>query len=168
MSNDLTRDNVSIGEVVYQWTVSEYEKFPRSRRWLLLMSLAGLLLIAFGIFTANYLFALIIILFGIVLYLHELQEPITVPFALTDVGIVLGKKFYRYSEINNFWIIYNPPFTKTLYFSLDNVIRHRLQVSLQDYDPRPIREHLAQFLEEDLNQEEEPLTDQWARILGLH
>lgn len=168
MPNDLTRENIAIGRVVYQWTINEYEKGNRSRRWLIVMSVLGVAMVAFAIATANYLFALIIILFGIVLYLHELQEPLTVPFALTDVGIILGKKFYRYSEIKTFWIIYNPPLSKTLYFSLDNLIRHRLQVPLLDYDPRPIRDHLAQFMEEDLDQEEEPLTDQWARLLGLH
>lgn len=168
MPNDLTREPINIGRVVYQWTVKEYEKLQRTRRWYLVMGGVGIFLVVYAALTANYLFALIIILFGIVLYLHELQEPLEVPFALTDTGIVLGKKFYRYSELQNFWIIYNPPEVKTLYFSLNNLLRHRLQISLVDYDPRPIRDHLNLYLTEDLEQEEEPLTDKMGRLLGLH
>ncbi|MDO8626267.1 MAG: hypothetical protein Q7K39_02285 [Candidatus Magasanikbacteria bacterium] len=168
MPNDLTRENANIGRVVYQWTVKEYEEYERGRRWYLVIGGLALALVLFAVFTANYLFALIIILFGIILYLHDLQTPLEVPFALTDVGIILGKKFYRYSELGNFWIIYNPPEVKVLYFSLGNFLRHRLQVPLLEYDPRPIREHLSLYLVEDLDQEEEPLSDRVGRLLGFH
>jgi len=96
-----------------------------------------------------------------------MQEPIELFFAITETGIVLGNKYYRYSELANFWVIYNPPEVKTLYFSLNKMVKHRLQVSLDNYDPRPIRDYLGQYLEEDLEQEEEPLSDRFARLFRL-
>jgi hypothetical protein len=97
-----------------------------------------------------------------------MQEPMDVYFAITETGINLGKKYYRCNELSNFWLIYNPPEVKNLYFGLNSVVKHRLQVPLLDFDPRPIREYLNQFLTEDLEQEEEPLSDRLARILKIH
>lgn len=168
MSKDLTKENVNIGNIIYEWWVREYEQHDRSRRWYIVSGLIGLALIVFALFTANYIFAVLIVLFAIVLYLHELQEPLEVYFAITDVGIVLGRKFYRFSELSNFWIIYNPPEVKSLYFTLGNVLKHRLQVPLTEVNPVELREYLMQYLEEDLSQEDEPASDKLARVFKIH
>ncbi len=168
MPKDITRVDVPLGEIVFNWEVKEYEKYVRDRRWYIVMGGIGVLLVAYALFTANYLFALIIILFAIVMYLHDMQDPIDIPFAITTTGIVLGVKHYRYSELTNFWLIYNPNEVKNLYFTLNNTIKHRLQVPLLDNDPLAIREYLLRYIPEDLDQEEEPLSDKWARILKIH
>ncbi len=168
MPTDLTKENVPFGKIIYQWTLKEYVQHERNRRWYFVMGILGVALVAYSIISANYLFALIIILFGIVLYLHDVQEPLEVPFAITETGVILGRKYYRYSELSSFWMIYNPPEVKNLYFSLNNVVRHRLQIPLLDYDPRPIREVLNQYLVEDLEQEEEPFSDRLGRLFKLH
>ncbi|TAN33599.1 hypothetical protein EPN28_02195 [Patescibacteria group bacterium] len=168
MPNNLLKEDVNIGRVVYQWSVKEYEEHERDKRWYWLMGAVAALLLVYSLWTANYIFTLIIALFGIILYMQSLQTPLQVNFAITEVGIVLGCKFYRYSELKSFWIIYNPPEVKNLYFSLSSLIRHRLQVPLLDNDPRPIRDFLNQFLQEDLEQEEEPLSDKLGRVFKLH
>ena len=153
---------------MFQWTVKEYEKYTRERGWYIVVGIIGIALLAYAIIAANYLFALIIALIGIITFLHEMQDPMDVPFAITETGIVLGSKYYRYSEIKSFWIIYNPPEVKKLYFSTDGVLKGQLQVSLLDYDPRPLRQFLSQYIMEDLEQEEEPLGDTLARRWQLH
>ena len=168
MPIDITRTNVNLGKVAYQWTINEYEQYERPRSWYFTMGIIGLAMLVYAIIAANYLFALIIVLFGIILFLFDNQTPMAVPFALTATGIVLGKKYYRYSEIKNFWVIYNPPEVKNLYFSLDNLIRHRLQIPLMDYDPRPIKDYLKQYLTEDYEQEDEPMGDRLTRTMRLH
>ena len=168
MPKDLTKENINVGRVIYEWTVQEYEHYDRNRRWYMIMGGVGIALVAYGMLTENYLFALLIILFGIVLYLHDMQTPLQVPFAITETGIIVGRKYYRFSELKNFWLIYNPPEVKNLYFGLPTLIKHRIQIPLHDYDPRPIREFLSQYLTEDLEQEEEPLSDRMARLLKLH
>jgi hypothetical protein len=80
----------------------------------------------------------------------------------------VGRKFYGYSELQNFWIIYNPPMVKTLYFLTHDVLKHRLQFALFDNDPRPIRDFLSKYLKEDLEQEDEPLSDKMGKALKLH
>ena len=168
MPKDLMKEDANVGKIIYEWAVKEYEQHERSRRWYLVMGGLAALLILYGVASANYLFALIIVLFVIILYLYELQEPLQVYFAITETGIILGKKYYRYSELKNFWIIYNPPEVQSLYFALDGLVKHRLQIPLLDYDPGPIRGYLGQYLLEDLDQEEEPFSDRMARVLKLH
>lgn len=170
MPKDLTREKVGVGTIIYQWTVKEYEKYERGRTWYIVMGVVGLLLLTYALISGNNSFALIIVLFGVVLYLHEMQEPTDVTFAITDTGIILGKKYYRYSELESFWIIYNVDHreARNLYFTVNGYLKHRLQVPLLDYDPRPVREYLRQYLAEDLEQEEEPLSDRVARLLKIH
>ncbi|MFA7653772.1 MAG: hypothetical protein WCX97_01885 [Candidatus Magasanikbacteria bacterium] len=168
MPINILKENVNLGKIMFQWSIKEYEKFERERSWYILVAIIGIALLSYAIIVANYLFALILVLLGIISFLHEMQDPMDVPFAITEIGIVLGGKFYRYSEIKNFWIIYNPPEVKKLYFSTDAVLRGVIQVPLLDYDPRPIRQFLSQYLLEDLTQEEEPLGDMIARRWQIH
>ena len=168
MPKDLTKESVNTGNVVYEWLIKEYEEYDRSKRWYIIAFSAGILLVVYALFTANYLFALVIILFGIVLYMHEMQPPLDVYFAVTETGIIIGKKFYRFSELAGFWLIYNPPHVKNLYFRMKNVVRSRLKIPLLNYDPRPIREYMKQFIEEELEHEEEPVSDRLARLFKIH
>ncbi|MDO8499844.1 MAG: hypothetical protein Q7S66_04255 [bacterium] len=168
MPQNLSKEQVNYGQIVYQWDVKEYEQHIRNRRWYVWMGVAAALLILYAIFTANYLFALLLVLFILILALGEMREPLSVPFAITETGIIIGDKYYRFTELVNFWIYYNPPEVKSLYFGFNNLVKHRLQIPLYDYDPRPVREYLSKFLEEDLEQEEEPLSDRIGRLFMLH
>ncbi len=167
MAKNILKEEVNIGDVQYEWTVKEYEQHERGRNWYWVMGTIGIALAVYGVIVGNYLFALITVLFGIILFMQDMVPAMDVYFAITNTGVVIGKKYYRYSELSKFWIIYNPPFTKNLYFAQDNVLKHRTQIPLYDYDPRPIREYLALYLEEDLEQEEEPLSERMGRILKI-
>ncbi|EKD43029.1 MAG: hypothetical protein ACD_72C00496G0003 [uncultured bacterium] len=167
MPKNILKEEVNIGDVQYEWTVKEYEQHERNQRWYWVMGGIGIALAIYGVLAANYLFALITVLFGIILFMQDMVAPMDVYFAITNTGVVIGKKYYRYSELSSFWIIYNPPFTKNLYFGQDNILNHRIQVPLYDYDPMPIREYLALYMEEDLDQEEEPLSERMGRILKI-
>lgn len=168
MPSDITKVTKPIGQLVFEWEIDEYEEHERGRAWYYIMLGLGVILVAQALYTANYLFAMILVLFGIVLYIHEMQTPPKVYFGLTDAGVIVGRKFYRYSEFINFWVIYNPPEVKNLYFRLNGVFRQRILIPLLDFDPRPIREHLNKFLTEDVNQEDEPLSDRLARVFKIH
>lgn len=168
MSKDITKEDVQMGTPAFQWMVREYEQHERPKRWYTVMGLVGALLVLFALWSTNYLFALIVILFAIILYLQQLRAPLEIPFAITDTGVIIGKKWYSYSELKGFWVIYNPPEVKNLYFGLNSFLRHRVQVPLMDYDPVAIRDYLNQFLQEDLEQEEEPFSDRVGRVFRLH
>ena len=168
MPINLSRAEANTGDVIFDWEVSEYEKHNRNRRWYVIMALIGAALLLYSVISGNYLFALVVVLFGIILFLQDMQQPMQVSFAVTETGIVVGSTYYPFKEITSYWIVYSPPEVKNIYFLTNNILKHRLQVPLLDNDPRPIRDFLNQFLIEDLDQEEEPLSDRLGRMFKLH
>ncbi len=167
MPQDLSKEDVNLGEVIYNWTIKEYEKYERGSRWYLVMGIFAILLIGFAVISANYLFALIIVLFAIILVLQEMNEPVELDFAITETGVVIGNKFFPFFEIEKYWLIYNPPEIKTLYFEPKTILKHRISIPLDDVDPIELRSYLNQYLVEDIEREEEPISDRLGRILKI-
>ncbi|PIT87641.1 MAG: hypothetical protein COU31_01660 [Candidatus Magasanikbacteria bacterium CG10_big_fil_rev_8_21_14_0_10_40_10] len=168
MPVNLQKEKATVGEIKFNWKIREYEKVDRDQRWLIVMLVLAGLLVFFGLWSQNYLFVLLIVLFGIIMWLHTKQDPLEIDFSITQTGIMIGDKFYRFSEIKDFWLIYNPPEVKTLYLGFNRAFAHRLHIPLLDVDPQPIREYLNQFLEENMEEEEEPLSDKLARVFRLY
>lgn len=158
------QENLSkLGEVFANWTFPEYTKYKHSRRWYVWFSILMLGLLIFSLITLNFLFAVIIIIFAVVVFVHDVKEPMQMPFYIGERGIFLGRKFFDYKELKSFWLIYEPKEIKNLYFSPKNFIKPLLPIPLLDQNPLKIREFLLQYLEEDLDQEEEPISEQLGR-----
>jgi hypothetical protein len=70
--------------------------------------------------------------------------------------------------LRDFFIIYNPKEEVKMLFFETTGLKPRLRIPLVDEDPTQIRKTLLNFLEEDLKQEDEPLSDYIARKWKLH
>ncbi len=160
-------NSVMTGEVLHTWEVTEYERHERPTAWYVIMLVVGLFLVGYGLLTNNFLFALIIVLFAIIIFLQSHQEPHQIPFTITDLGVILNNRFYAYSEITDFYIIYNED-VKTLFLEPESSLRPRLRVSLTNQDPMEIKYALRQFLTENIEKEEEPFSDRIAREWRIH
>lgn len=167
MPKQLTEDTI-LGDMLHQWTIQEYDRHIRGTWWHILMITAGILLVVYALVSGNSLFALIVILFAIILFLQSHQEPIAVPFAIAELGIVVGNKWYTYSEFSEFYIIYQPPAVKTLYLETKSALRPLLRIPLQDMNPVDIRMALRAYLSENVEKEEEPISDVFARQWKIH
>lgn len=167
MPQPITND-LPVGNILHEWEVSEYERHERGTRWYVIMTIIGLFLVGYAIFTNNFLFALVIVLFAVIIFLQNHQDPHVVEFKITDVGVILSNRFYAYSELSDFYIIYNPPEVKMLFLEPDSTLRPRIRVPLLNIDPNEIRFTLRQYLPENLEKEEEPLSDKVAREWKLH
>lgn len=170
MPQIIGKENTSVvtGQVLHTWEVAEYAQHERPTRWYVIMLTIGLFLVGYGLFTNNFLFALIIVLFAIIIFLQSHQKPHNVPFSITDLGVIVNNRFYAYSEFSDFYIIYNPPEVKTLFLEPESTFRPRLRVSLEDQDPNEIKFTLRQFLSENVSKEDEPLSDKVAREWMIH
>lgn len=156
------------GKEIIVWLVPEYERHERTTGWYLIASIAAIALLIYCFFTANFLFAVIIIVTALVIILHHGREPERVKFGLTDEGIVIGKKFYDYDEIKDFAIVYKPRIeVKRLYFEFKNALRHRLSIPLENMNPLKIRETLLKYLKEDLERTDQPLSEGLAKLFKL-
>ena len=143
-----------VGGILHEWTIQEYERHERGTFWYVFMISIGLALVLYALATQNFLFALIIILFAIILFLQSHQEPLQVQFQITELGVIISRRFYTWSEFNNYYIIYEPPHVKTLFLDTVSTLRPALRVPLLDMNPNEIRHTLSQYLSEDVEKEE--------------
>jgi hypothetical protein len=143
MSPRPTEQQIDYGDEIIGWQVPEYEKHERPKSWYVIASIVVILLLTYSFWTANFLFAVIIIVTSLVIILHDGREPDMVHFSITDEGIIIGRKFYDFDEIKDFSVVYKPKQgVKNLYFEFKNAIKHRLSIPLQDMNPLLIRENL--------------------------
>ena len=82
------------GEIFFEWQIPEYTEHKRSKRWYVYMIALAVILIIYSIFTANFLFALIIILAGFIVFLRVYAQPRQLKFQITEDGLVIGNIFY--------------------------------------------------------------------------
>lgn len=157
-----------IGNIQFEWDVLEYDEHERPRSWYFVMLTLGIILVFFGLFSNNFLFSLIILLFGIILYLQAHQKPMEVPVGLSDVGVIVGSRIYNYTEFSSFFVLLEPGKIKSIFFVPKGALKPRIELDLGDLDIMSVRAYVKQFLEEDLESEELPLTEHFRRNWMLH
>ncbi len=167
MDNQNPSIPVDSGAVIHRWQIPEDHQYERGRTWYVVMSLIALALIAYALFTANFLFALLILLFCAIIFMSHTRAPLILEVAVTDKGVLLNNRFYRYQDLKSFWIIHEPPMVKNLYLDFQGTLRPPLAIHLDTQEPSQIRQTLAQFLLEDIDKKEEPLSDLIWRALKL-
>jgi len=156
------------GKELISWEVPEYEKHERSRNWYIKAGIIGALFMIYSFFTANFLFAVIILIVVLVAIMHEGRSPELIKITLTEEGIIVGNKFYDFDEIKDFFMIYKPRVgTKNLYFEFKNSMKQRLSINLIDQNPIPIRESLLKFLPENKERTEQPLSEGLAKMFKI-
>ena len=62
------------------------------------MAVVGIALLLFSVISGNYLFALIVVLFGIILFCRIVATG-RGSFAITEAGIVVGNNYYPFKEV---------------------------------------------------------------------
>jgi len=161
-------NNIETYNEITSWIIPEYDKHERSRFWYIGASIASGLALIYAFWTSNFLFAVIIIIAATIIILNDNREPEKIKFALTSEGLVINNKFIDFDDLKNFSIIYKPSYgVKKLYFEFKNVLRPRLSIYLDNMNPLPIREILLNYLPEDLERENEPLSEQLGRLFKI-
>ncbi|MFA6993853.1 MAG: hypothetical protein WC268_04675 [Patescibacteria group bacterium] len=155
------------GKKLIAWQFPEHEDYERTRGWYIGAGIIGLLLLIYSVFTGNFLFAMIIIVTAVIIFLKATLGYKNLDFAIYERGLRVGEKFYDFKEIKDFYVIYEPPTVKNLYFDFHSWVQPRLQIPLQSKNPVRVREILLDYLTEDLDQENEPLSDAMGRMFKL-
>jgi hypothetical protein len=161
------RDELSKAQDLFVWESPDREAYPRSRRWYYIMAGIAIALLVYAVLTANYLFAFIIILTAIILVLAGNEEPRNVLVQVGPNGVVYDGKLYAFDEISQFAILYQPPDIKILYIQPRNIINSRMRIELDEQDPISLRNHLKQYVQEDLDLQSEHLSDIFGRLLKI-
>ena len=167
MPINLTQQSKDLGKILAEWQFPEFVKYKRSRNWYITAGIMVALLLIYSAVTANILFAMIIIIASIIFIINQKRDPQMVSFKISEEGIVVDETLYEWSEIKNFWIIYEPPKVKNLYFEFKSRLLPRLPIPLQHQDPVKIREILLDYIDEDIEREGEPISDGIGRALKI-
>ncbi|PJE76823.1 hypothetical protein COV05_02550 [Candidatus Uhrbacteria bacterium CG10_big_fil_rev_8_21_14_0_10_48_16] len=158
---------LNIGLPVLAWEVDEFASHQRGRLWYILTSVIGVGLIVYAVATANFLFAIIILMTGVITLLSTFMPPERVQVIITNTGVVVSDMYYDFESIRDFAIVYEPPEIKHLYFEFHSPWHPLLMVPLEDMDPNQVRELLLPFCVENMERVEETLTDAVRRVYKL-
>ncbi|MBU0531445.1 hypothetical protein KJ910_03045 [Patescibacteria group bacterium] len=169
MANEVITENkaTGFGNKLISWEVDEYEKHTRGPVWFTFATIAGVALIVYALFTQNFLFAVIILMFGVIYFLSGMRVPSRIEVAITDNGVMLGETFFPYRDMKTFAIVYEPPVIKNLYIDLKSRWRPLLSIPLENVNPVEVRDLLLPFAIENLEHTEESLTDLVSRLYKL-
>jgi len=157
----------NIGQVLLRWNFMEFKQIHRPRAWWITAGIITGVLVIYSVFTGNFLFALIILIIAILLINEFRRSPRRLECQITNNGLAVGKKFWRYNEIENYWIAYHPPEVTNLYFSPKNPLDPRMPVHISNINPLRVRKLLNKYLEEDLSREDVPTSEALTRLLKL-
>ncbi len=156
------------GKKLISWKFPEYQAHKRGKVWHISFFTVGAISAVYAFFTANFLFMMIIVITWIIIYVTGRRKPKKLHFLITEDGIeVENHKFYPWDTINKFWIIYNPPESKFLYFNFKSSLRPDLVIPFERANPIKTRETLLRYIDEDLEKEDESLAEMMNREYKL-
>lgn len=160
--------------VLKEWVIAEYTQHERGQRWFIVAIVVALALGLLSLWTPNpvfdrpnLMFLIIVVLAGVTVLARHNRVPPLLSVVFYEDGIAVGESFYTYRELGSFWIVYEPPEVKNVYFHFQSAWRPRLPIPLENENPVEIREILLKYLPEDLTRESEPTSDALSRILKL-
>jgi len=181
-------DEIRSENDVISWRITERQGQPKTKKWYIIAGIIGILLIAYAIFTSDFIFAVIILICAVLIVITEKYQPAELEIALSDKGVKVGKEFYDYEKIDNFSIVYKPEENiKNLYLEfkrfakpeleepssyewllwLLNFSRTRISAPLENMNPLLIRKNLLKYLKEDLERTNIPLSEQLTDLFRM-
>lgn len=163
----ITEDAIDAGVPIMSWESWEYPVVERSKRWYIIASFVGLFLILYAMFTSNFIFGVIVLMFAVITMLQDLKKPDRVQVHVTSKGLVFGEQFFPFEEIRDFSLSYDPPTVNTLYVTFHGRFQPMLSIALEDLNPNEVRKTLLPFAFENLEREGESLTDVLRRVYKL-
>lgn len=153
-------------EAIISWESPEYIQHEKGVIWYLAAIACALILCVYAIFTANWTLVLALIVLAAVYYRIHGFPPQNVKVKISKTGIKINSKEYPYQNIDSFWIIYNPPSTKTLNLKSNSRLLPDIAIQLGDQDPSELRAYLVSQIREREGREE-LFIDSLIRILKL-
>ncbi|OGL95790.1 hypothetical protein A2348_00145 [Candidatus Uhrbacteria bacterium RIFOXYB12_FULL_58_10] len=155
------------GRANVAWEIDEYTRQTRSRNWYLVAGIIGVALIVYSIASANFLFAVIILMIGIITLITDFKQPDRVTVAITPTGLVVGDIAYDFRAVRDFSLAYEPPEVKILYLTFRQFWQPMLAIPLEDTDPNVVRAELLPYCLENLDRTSETLTETIKRVYKL-
>ena len=148
------------------WHAPEYQQHEKSALWYVVAAVIALALVIYGLKTDGWTFSVAIIVFAGTYYLFHRHTPPIIEIKISKMGVKIGRHTISYHNLKGFWIFYDPPFAKKLYFRSTSKVHPDIFVSLEDADPAEVRRVLKSHINE-MEGLDEPFSDTLVRIFRL-
>lgn len=96
--------NINSNFEILSWTALEYEEKERTRDWFWALGVIIVTASLASIIFANYFFAVLIILSGVMLGFFAIRKPGVIPYELGARGLKAGNRLYAYENIKSFYV----------------------------------------------------------------
>lgn len=144
----VTQDPSAFDRALLAWRAPRYLRYERSWLWFVLLFVICGGLALYGYETDSLTMAIVFVLLPFVLVLEHRKKPDMVEVVISEYGIRFGEMRLPYSNIQNFWILHNPPFVNELHLETDNRSHKEFVIQLMNVDPTSLRQFLVtQILE---------------------
>ncbi|MBI2055624.1 MAG: hypothetical protein HYT42_01900 [Candidatus Sungbacteria bacterium] len=150
---------------ILQWRAPEFDYHPQKS---LTLFLFGALLWAGGVaalFFKNFLFAVLLAIAGGLVIHHSSRRPRELQFYISPRGIKIGRRIYQFEDLNSFWVLYDPPYSRELIIESKKTLMPVIRAPIGETNPLEIRKILLRFLKEEKH--EESLADIVSKHLGF-
>lgn len=160
------KQNSSFDNARISWIAPESYRHERGIIWKIVMGLILTATVGLGIYYGAWTFSLALATAVIVYFILHKDGPKDVKIIISDMGVKVGNRKYSYNNIKGFWVVYEPPRTKTIYIKVTNDLALDIPLLLEDQDPSEVRKYLIQRIPE-LENQGESLIDIYQRLLKL-
>ncbi len=153
--------------VLFEFSFPSYEKHRRGTRWYVVAIIVASAFIIYALITANFLFAVLVVIISFIIFLHDLREPTQHSCFLTEAGVCIDDDFHPYSSFEGFWMVFEPPRIKNLYLDFNGILRSYISIPLGDADPVEVRRWMRRVVMENLEHNDEPFGEQIGRLFKI-
>lgn len=153
------------GAIQHTFYAPEFLDYPRGPAWYLVAAVIGVGIIAFGVLSQTITLTIAFLLFVAAYWLLHHREAKILEVAIAQHGIRIENEFIPFGEIQEFWIIYNPPFVADLKLRVNRKWQPIRTIHIFGQDPTELRDLLSPRVKE--VEREEDLSDLIVRALRL-
>lgn len=137
----------AVNNHILKWMASEDFYYEKTKTWFTIAAIVAIIFIAGAVLTKDSLLIITFVLAAIMFFIYETREPRETEITLNERGIEAKGKLYPYSEIESFWIFYDPPYNY-ISLKLKKTLSPLIKILLEDQNPVTIRHYLMEHIEE--------------------
>jgi hypothetical protein len=147
------------------WKALEYEHTDKGADWFWAFGIIAVSAILTSVILGNILFALLILIGSITLFIFSVRHPQMAEFAVNQRGIILERKLYLYNSLDSFWVELDDGAPKLLVKSKKLLMPYLVLPLGDDVDTEELRDYLLDNLDEEYLHE--PLLQKLVERLGF-
>lgn len=136
-----------------EWRASEFYYFAKSKLWFIVMFFITAIVEFYFIISGDFFAFATFLLIFFVLFLYAVKKPRILSLKINNRGAYIDGKLYEFGNMKSFWISYEPPEIKKIYFKKNETLYTDLILPLGGQDPVIARNFLKKYLPEEKKEE---------------